>query len=80
VALYRCFTGVDHFVSTSPTCEGTTGEGLLGYLSTVRTSHTPRPLCRCYNAPAQKHFHWLGETCPTNLPGVQHEALYGFVK
>jgi hypothetical protein len=30
-ALYRCYTGFDHFVSTSPTCEGRTTESLLGY-------------------------------------------------
>ncbi|GMV40124.1 MAG: hypothetical protein AMXMBFR64_18400 [Myxococcales bacterium] len=80
VALYRCFTGIDHFVSTSPTCEGTQGEGLLGHLSVTRTSHTPRPLCRCHNVTAQRHFHWLAESCPTWLPGVAHEALLGFVK
>ena len=80
VGLYRCYSGVDHFISTSSTCEGTTGEGLLGYLSTTRTSHTPRPLCRCYNTPAQAHFHWIGESCPTSLPGVSHESLLGFVK
>ena len=80
VALYRCFSGVDHFISPSSTCEGTTGEGLLGYVSTTRTSSTPRPLCRCYNGPAQTHFHWLGESCPTALPGVAHEAVLGYVK
>lgn len=31
VALYRCLTGGDHFVSTDPGCEGKTVEALLGY-------------------------------------------------
>lgn len=31
VALYRCYTGTDHFVSTDPGCEGTTTEKILGY-------------------------------------------------
>jgi hypothetical protein len=30
-ALYRCYTGVDHFVSTSSTCEGQHVDYLLGY-------------------------------------------------
>lgn len=30
-ALYRCYTGFDHFVSTSSTCEGQRTERLLGY-------------------------------------------------
>jgi hypothetical protein len=30
-ALYRCFTGVDHFVSTSSTCEGQHVDYRLGY-------------------------------------------------
>ncbi len=30
-ALYRCFTGHDHFVSFDVNCEGQTQEGLLGY-------------------------------------------------
>ena len=32
VPLHRCRAGADHFVSTSPTCEGQTHEQLLGYV------------------------------------------------
>jgi hypothetical protein len=32
VALYRCFTGYDHFVSKDPKCEGYTTDKLLGYV------------------------------------------------
>lgn len=78
-ALYRCYTGADHFISTSATCEGTQTEGPLGWASDVRTSETPRPLRRCYNASALAHFHWLDEHCPA-LPGVQEEAILGFVR
>ena len=76
VALYRCYTGVDHFISTDPACEGTTTEGPLGFASTTRSSATPRPLRRCYNSDVQAHFHWLDEHCPS---GVTEEAILGFV-
>ena len=33
-SIYRCYTGVDHFVSTDPGCEGQTTEALLGYVQT----------------------------------------------
>ncbi len=75
-ALYRCYTGVDHFISTDSACEGTTAEGLLGYASTTRSSATPRPLRRCYNSGAQVHLHWLDEHCPD---GVSEEAILGYV-
>jgi hypothetical protein len=32
VALYRCSTGHDHFVSTNPNCAGQTAQELLGYV------------------------------------------------
>jgi hypothetical protein len=75
--LYRCYSGVDHFFSLDAACEGTTAEYTLGYLSTVRTSETPRPLRRCYNAGDQVHFHWLDEHCPS---GHNEEAILGYVR
>jgi len=75
-ALYRCHTGVDHFISTDSACEGTTTEGPLGFASTSRSSATPRPLRRCYNSAVQAHFHWLDEHCPS---GVTEEAILGYV-
>lgn len=79
VLLMRCFTGVSNFFSLDPNCEGTQVVGPLGYLSTVRESRTARPLRRCYNATAGRHFHWLDTACPS-LPGVQQEAQLGFVR
>jgi hypothetical protein len=32
IALYRCYSGHDHFVSTDPKCEGQSAEELLGYV------------------------------------------------
>jgi hypothetical protein len=32
VALFRCSTGHDHFVSQDPKCEGKTTDELLGYV------------------------------------------------
>ena len=75
--LQRCNSGVGHFFSLDPACEGTTVEDPLGYLSTVKTSETPRPLRRCYNSSGQVHFHWLDERCPS---GVNEEALLGYVR
>jgi hypothetical protein len=78
-ALYRCFTGADHFFSLDPACEGTTVEGPLGWVDTARSSTMPRPLRRCYNAGALVHFHWLDEHCPGD-PAVSEESVYGFVR
>jgi len=75
--VYRCHTGVTGFFSLDAACEGATVVGPLGYLSTTRTSHTPRPLSRCYHPTAHVHFHWLGGHCPG---GVNHEALLGYVR
>lgn len=75
VGLYRCNTGLGHFFSTDADCEGTTVEGPLGWLSATRTSESPRPLRRCYNAGTQTHFHWLDEHCPD---GVNEEAIQGY--
>ena len=77
--LHRCHTGVDHFLSLDPGCEGQTPEAPLGWLSTQRSSATPRPLRRCYAPQPQVHFHWLDERCPAD-PGVREEGVLGFVR
>lgn len=74
--LYRCYTGVDHFLSTDSACEGRTTESLLGYVATVQTSAAPRPLTRCYTA-STVHLHWLDGDCPAGTTG---EAVLGYVK
>ena len=78
-ALYRCYTGVNHFFSMYPDCEGTTVESVLGYASTQRTSETPRPLRRCFNSSQNVHFHWLNEHCPQD-PAISEEGILGYVK
>jgi hypothetical protein len=75
--IYRCYTGVDHFLSTDAGCEGTTPERLLGYAATTPSSEMPRPLRRCYNTAETAHLHWLDAHCPA---GVQEEAVLGFVR
>jgi hypothetical protein len=77
--VYRCYTGVDHFLSLDPACEGRTAEGPLGWLATARTSEMPRALRRCYNPGAVAHFHWLDEHCPSD-PAVREESLLGYVR
>lgn len=76
-ALYRCYSGANHFFSLDPSCEGREVDYALGYLSTIRTSETPRPLRRCYNSAAVVHFHWLDEHCPE---GYLEEAILGYVR
>ena len=79
VPIYRCYTGVNHFFSTSSSCEGTTVESLLGYASSQRTSETPRPLRRCFNPSQNVHFHWLNENCPQDA-SINEEGILGYVK
>ena len=52
VALYRCRLGGDHFVSVSPSCEGASSEGIIGY---VRSSTQPA----CGSVPLYR-LHWPG--------------------
>jgi hypothetical protein len=77
VGIYRCYTGVDHFLSTDGSCEGTTAERLLGYAATTPSSDAPRPLMRCYNSAEQAHLHWLDASCPS---GVSQEFVLGYVR
>jgi hypothetical protein len=76
VAVYRCYTGVDHFLSTDGGCEGTTYERLLGYAATSPSSDMPRPLRRCYNSAGLAHFWWLDASCPAGTD----EFTLGYVR
>jgi hypothetical protein len=76
VALYRCYSGADHFISGDSACEGRTTERLLGYGSAVPTSAMPRPLTRCYVTDGP-HLHWLDGACPAGSNG---EAVLAYVR
>jgi len=74
-ALNRCLFGVNHFLSTSANCEGQVVEGALGFISTVKTSATPRPLARCLQGAF--HSHSTTGTCPA---GTTTEFILGYVR
>ena len=76
-AVYRCLVGVDHFMSTDPSCEGQTTEGPLGWVANTRSSEMPRPLLRCYNPVSGAHPHSLVEGCPSGTIG---ESVLGYVR
>lgn len=75
LALQRCWSGSDHFMTTSPDCEGTQVEGTLGWVSTLRTSETPRSLRRCLEAGV--HYPWLDAACPGS---AVDEGVLGYVR
>lgn len=79
VPLFRCRlqgSTMRHLFTTSPTCEQQVMEGVLGYLSNVRTSGTPRLLIRCRKPSTATYYHTLDGSCD---PGDIQEASYGFV-
>lgn len=81
VPLYRCRITNNlqyYFLSRDPTCETQTVDTQLGWVSTTKTSETPRPLYSCYSQGSQ-HYHWLSAAgCPaTNSTG---STLLGYVK
>jgi len=76
VALYRCYSGADHFMSGDPACEGRTAERLLGFAATTPSSDAPRALTRCVTA-ASLHLHALDAPCPAGSTG---EAVLGYVR
>lgn len=47
--LYRCFTGVWHFVTTNPACDGWIFQGHLGWIASQPVAGT-RPLYRIYHS------------------------------
>lgn len=77
VAIYRCYSGADHFLSTDGACEGRTYERLLGHAAAAPSSEMPRPLHRCYNSSGVAHLHWLDASCPS---GTTDEGILGYVQ
>lgn len=73
-SLYRCRAG-DHFLSTSPSCEGHPSEQFIGYVSDYPTGPYVRPLTRCVRGGV--HFHVTDTNCP---PDAQRDYTLGFVK
>jgi hypothetical protein len=85
--LYRCRTsdigsGGPHLFSRTQGCDGRIDEGVLGYVSTVKTTETPRRLLACKNETANVYFHWLsGDTaCPAGSVVVGPPEGLGYVK
>jgi hypothetical protein len=73
--LYRCFNGSNNYMSLDATCEtGTAPQSVLGYISTVKTSETPRHLHRCIGKGG--HFHSTYGGCAAGT----FEYTLGFVK
>ncbi len=84
--IYRCHTGRAHMISIDPGCEGfrPEGGGPLGYVSTVRTTETPRELHRCYSTLTGTHRHTIGRdtagrpVCPSGY-GLD-DMTFGYVR
>lgn len=86
VPLYRCWsswvpqTG-DHFLSTDPGCEGSTFEGVQGYIATSQLPGTV-PLYRLYNAGLQDTFHTIDANEANYAAawyGYVHQGITGYV-
>ena len=75
--VFRCMTGNTHFISPSSDCEGQKVESVLGYLSTLRTTDTPRGLRRCRQTADPIHYyHALDAECDADSVD---EGFYGYV-
>jgi len=78
IALYRCLAGDGrHFISNQANCEGDKVDTLLGYLTSTRTSDTPRSLSRCLHSSGSfsYHYHALDMGCAA---GDTQEAVFGY--
>lgn len=79
VPLYRCYVSgsLDHFLSTSSTCEGSNVEGILGYLSPVPASGLI-PLYRFFRSNGGDHLITTNyNEGPAN--GYTYEGTLGYV-
>lgn len=80
--IYRCLRSDNlHFFSIRADCEGQKTESMLGYVSPVRNSNTPRLLRRCHHpagvtAIPEHYYHALDGTCDA---GDADEGEYGYV-
>jgi hypothetical protein len=76
--LYNCQypvpTGIEHFTSTQPNCEGQTKTSDEGYLYTTPSN---TPLYRCYDTVRYDHF--LAQTSDCDgVPATNDEGLLGY--
>jgi len=80
-ALYRCNSansqGNDHFLSTASNCEGTSNEGIMGYISTVAGAGLT-PLYRFHKASSTDHMLTTDYNEGT-AAGYTFEATIGYV-
>lgn len=86
VPLYRCYAypalwSYDHFLSTDPGCEGTTNEGLMGYIATSQVSGTVA-LHRLYKASTGDNLYTTSSvevSRATMLGTEQNRGIVGYV-
>ncbi|MCA9652635.1 MAG: hypothetical protein KC501_22145 [Myxococcales bacterium] len=82
-AFHRCLTGSGfHFYTQSATCEGTTLEGVMGYIATAAGTAGSVPLYRLYRAANGDHFYTTSAAerdNAINTLGYVAEGVAGYV-
>ena len=83
VAFYRCLTPWGfHFYTQSPTCEGTTVEGIMGYIATAPDTAGSVPLYRLFLGSNGDHFYTTSaaerDNAINNI-GYVDEGIAGYV-
>lgn len=82
VPFYRCLTGGGlHFYTQSPTCEGTTVEGAMGYIAIAAGTAGSTPLYRVYLGANGDHFYTtsMPERDSAIASGYVDEGIAGYV-
>lgn len=82
VAFYRCLTPWGfHFYTQSPTCEGTTVEGVMGYIATASDTAGSTPLYRVFLGASGDHFYTTSAAERDNAiaGGYVDEGVAGYV-
>ena len=74
--IFRCFTNSRHFVSTSPSCEGTRNEGSLGFLS-ADPSNQSFPVYRFVGQGGRDHLTTKNQQEGTSA-GYTLEGILGY--